>query len=124
MVVPIRDLENITQSSDIMSSNSLKVVFDDDIDIVTDLIGAMFNLNNNFDEVRGHSLNTSTYKPRFPFVLLSISEKEYHAHIQRKSNRMDEDEPDNSPDSIKLEYKTQSQNHQVSKVADFPSNTR
>ena len=37
---------------------------------------------------------------------------------------MDEDEPDNSPDSIKLEYKTQSQKHQVSKVANSPSNMR
>ena len=37
---------------------------------------------------------------------------------------MDKDEPDNSPDSIKLEYKTQSQKHQVSKVANSPSNMR
>ena len=37
---------------------------------------------------------------------------------------MDEDEPVNSPDSINLEYMTLSQNHQVSKTADSPSNTR
>ena len=82
MVAPIRDLGNITQPFDIMSSNSLKVVFNEDIDMVTDPIRAMFNLNNNFDEVRGHSLNTSTYKPRSPFVLSSISKKEYYARIQ------------------------------------------
>ena len=82
MVAPIRDLRNITQPSDIISSNFLKVVFDNDIDIVTDPIGAMFNLNNRFDEVRGHSLNISTYKPRSPFVLSSISEEEYHAGVQ------------------------------------------
>ena len=82
MVAPIRDLGNITQPFDIMSSNSLKVVFNDDINIVTNPIGAMFNLNNNFDEVRNHSLNMSTYKPRSPFVLSSISEEEYHARVQ------------------------------------------
>ena len=82
MVAPIRDLGNITQPSDIMSSNSLKVVFDDDIDMVTDPIGAMFNLNNNFDEVRGHSLDVSAHKPRSPSVLLSESEEEYHICIQ------------------------------------------
>ena len=37
---------------------------------------------------------------------------------------MDKDEPVNSPGSIDLEYMTQSQNYQVSKVADSPSNTR
>jgi len=75
-----------------MSSNFLKVVFDDDIDMVTDPIGAMFKL--------------------------SKSKEEYHTYIQQKSDRMDEDEPDNSSGSIKLEYKTQSQNHQVSKTAE------
>jgi len=37
---------------------------------------------------------------------------------------MNKDDPVNSPGSVNLEYATQSQNHQVSKVADFPSNTR
>jgi len=37
---------------------------------------------------------------------------------------MDEDEPVNSLGSVDLEYVTQSQNHQVSKMADFSSNTR
>jgi len=37
---------------------------------------------------------------------------------------MDEDEPVNSLGSVDLEYATQSQNHQVSKMADFSSNTR
>ena len=123
MVVPIRDLGNITQPSDIMSSNSLKVVFND-IDMVIDPIGAMFNLNNNFDEVRGRSLDMSAHKPRSPSVLLSKSEEEYHTHIQQESDRMDEDKPDNSPGNVKLKYKTQSQNQQVRKVADSPSNMR
>jgi len=93
MIAPIRELVNITHFTTTiannsynlkknMSSNSLKVVFDDDIDMVTNPIGAMFNLNNNFDEVRGRSLDTSTHKPRSPFVSLSESKEEYHAHIQ------------------------------------------
>jgi len=119
MVAPIRELANITHSTTTtannfcnlkknMSSNSLKVVFNNDIDIVTDPIGAMFNLNNNFDEVRGRSLDASAHKPRSPSVLLSESKREYHICVQQESNRMDEDEPDNSPGSVKLEYKTQS----------------
>jgi len=74
--------------------------------------------------MRGRSLDTSTHKPRSPSVLLSESKEEYHAHIQRESNRMDEDKPDNSPGSVKLEYKTQNQNHQVSKAVHSSSNTR
>ena len=82
MVAPIRDLGNITQPSDIMSSNSLKVVFNDDIDMVTNPIGAMFNLNNNFDEVRGYSLDVSVHKPRSPSVSSSESKEEYHVCVQ------------------------------------------
>jgi len=37
---------------------------------------------------------------------------------------MNEDEPDNPPGSVKLEYKTQSQNYQVSKAANSLSNTK
>ena len=65
-----------------MSSNSLKVVFNDDINIVTDPIGAMFNLNNNFDEVRDRSLDMSAHKPKSPSVLSSKSEEEYYTCVQ------------------------------------------
>ena len=131
MIAPIRELVNTLfpsplnhQSKKNMSSNSLKVVFNDDIDMVTNSIGAMFNLNNNFDEVRDRSLNTSAYKPRSPSVSSSESKEEYYTCVQQESNRMDEDEPDNSPGNVKLEYKTQSQNHQVSKAANSSFNTR
>jgi len=93
MVVPIRELANITHSTTTMannsynlkknmSSNSLKVVFNNDIDMTTNPIGAMFNLNNNFDEVRGRSLDASVYKPRSPSVLSSEGKEEYHVHVQ------------------------------------------
>ena len=81
IVAPIRDLGNITQSPDIMSSNSLKLVFKEDIDMVTNPIRAMFNLNNNLDKVRGYSLDASTYRPRSPSILLSENEEEYHVCI-------------------------------------------
>jgi len=81
MVVPIRDLGNITQFPTTMSSNSLKLVFEEDIDMVTNPIGTMFNLNNNLDEVRGYSLNVSTYRPRFPSILSSENKEEYYVHI-------------------------------------------
>jgi len=64
MVAPIRDLGNIAQSSATMSSNFLKLVFEEDINMVTDPIGAMFNLNNNLDEVRGRSLDVSVTNQR------------------------------------------------------------
>ena len=121
MVAPIRDLGNITQSPTTMSSNSLKSVFEEDIDMVTDPIGTMFNLNNNLDEVRGRSLDMSVHRPRFPFISSSKNEEEYHIYIQCESDRMDEDKPINSPGSVNA---TQSQNHQVSKTANSPSNMR
>ena len=82
MVAPIRDLGNITQPSDTMSSNFSKVIFNDDIDMVPNSIGAMFNLNNNFDEMKGCSLDMSAHKPRSPSVSSSKSKEEYHAHVQ------------------------------------------
>jgi len=121
MVAPIRELGNITQTPAIMSFNSFNLASEDDIDIVTDPLETIFDLNNNLDEMRSRSLNASTYRPRSP---LSENEEEYHVYIQHESNRINEDEPVNSLDSINLEYATQSQNHQVSKVADSLSNTR
>ena len=51
--------------------------------------------------------------------------EEYHICVKRESNRMVEDEPANSLGSFSLEYITQeSQNNQVSKVADTTPNMR
>ena len=78
MVVPIRDQGNITPSATSMSFNSLNLTTKQDINIDTNPIKAMFNLNNNLDEVRGCSLDMSIHRPRSPSLLLSISEEEYH----------------------------------------------
>ena len=107
-----------------MSFNSFNLASEDDINMVTDPLGTMFDLNNNLDEVRGRSLDASTHRPRSPSLLLSKNEEEYHVCVQRESDRMNKDEPVNSLGNINLEYVTQSQNHQVNKVADFSSNMR
>ena len=124
MVAPIRELGNITQTPAIMSFNSFNLASEDDIDMVTNPLGTMFNLNNNLDEVRGHSLDASTHRPRSPSLSLSKNEEEYHVCVQHESDRMNEDEPVNSLGSVNLEYVTQSQNHQVNKAADSSSNMR
>ena len=81
MVVPIRESGNITQFPAIMSSNSLKLVFKEDIDMVTDPIRAMFNLNNNLDKVRDYSLDVSAHRPRFSSISSSENKEEYHVHV-------------------------------------------
>ena len=58
IVVPIRDLGNITQSS------------------------AIISFNNNYDEVRGCSLDMSAYRPRSPSMSLNECDKKYHVHIK------------------------------------------
>ena len=109
-----------------MSSNSLKPTYDLDINMAEDPIEAIFNLNN---KVRGCSLDLSIHKPRSPSpspsTISNLSKEEYALHIQRKSDRMVEDEPVKSSNEFSLEYVTQEgQNNQVSKAADFSPNTR
>jgi len=55
MVAPIRDLGNITQSSAIMSNISLNSASSQDINMVINPIGTLFDLDNNYNEVRGRS---------------------------------------------------------------------
>ena len=107
MVVPIRDLGNITQSSTTMSSNSLNLTPRQDIDMVIDPIDTMFNLDNNFDEVKGCSLDLSIHRPRFPLLLSSECDEEYHIRIKWKSNRMDEDKSVNFSSNFSFEYAIQ-----------------
>ena len=108
-----------------MSSNSLNLVPGQDIDIVVDPIGTMFDLDNNYDEVRDCSLDMSAHRPRSLSMSSSKYDKKYHIYVKRESDRMVEDEPVNSLNSFSLKYATQEgQNNQVSKVADTTSNMR
>ena len=125
MVAPIRELGNLTQSSAIMSYNSSTLVPSQDINIAVNSVSTIFDLNNNYDEVRGRSLDISIHKPKSPSLPLSKCDEEYYVYIQQESDKMIENELANSTGSFELKYVTQkSQNNQVSKVADTPFNTR
>jgi len=90
------------------------------INIVVDHLDNLFEkIGDNFDKVRGHSLALSAYCPRTPSLSLSDCNENYTTRIQKESNRMDEDDPVTTSNSVQLEYVTlKSQNGQVNKVAD------
>ena len=69
MVVPTRELGNITFSTTTTCSNTHNMASIQDIDMVVDPLDNLFDIGNNFDEMRGCSLTLSAYRPRF----LSIS---------------------------------------------------
>jgi len=103
----------------------MKLTPGQDINMDTNPIEAMFDLNNNLDEVRGRSLDMSIHRPRSPSLLLSKCEEEYHIRVKWESNRMDEDIPVNSSSNFSLEYAIQKgQNYQVSKMANPTLNIR
>ena len=96
-----------------------------DINMVIDPLENLFDIGDNYDEVRGRSLEMSAHKPRSSSISSSKCDEEYHIQVKRESDRMVEDEPVNSIGSICIKYATQEgQNNQVSKVADSTSNTR
>ena len=108
IVTSIRDLGNLTHSSAIMNSNSLKLTYNLDINIAKDPVETMFNLNN---EMKGCSLDLSIHKPKSPSpspsTISNLSKEEYALHMQWESNRMDEDKPIKSSNKFSLEYVTQ-----------------
>ena len=123
MVVPYRELRNITLSASTTHFTTNNIASSNDIDMVVNSLDNFFDIGDNFDEVRDHSLVLSTYKLRSPLLSLSDCKEEYHIRIKRKSDRMDEDSSIASADSIQIEYMTQEgQNDQVSKVADNTNN--
>ena len=58
------------------------------------------------NEMRGRLLALSVYRPRFPSISSSISDEEYHVHVKRDSNRMDNDEPVPLLATVKLSIKS------------------
>jgi len=75
--------------------------------MVIDPENNIYNISKDFEKGRGHFLSFSIYKLRSPSISLSECSKDYHVCIKRMSDRMDEDEPVNSIDSIKVEYVSQ-----------------
>jgi len=94
-----------------------------DIDMVIDPIDNLFVIGNGFDNERDCLLLLSMHKPRSPSISSSKCSDEYHVCVKRISDRMDENEPVRSIDSIKLEYTSQGgQKDQVSMATDIASN--
>jgi len=124
MVVPIRELANITHTSTAMANISDNLTPNSDINIVFDPEDNIYNISEGFEKGRGCSLSFNIHKPRSPSISLSECSKDYHVCVKRISDRMDEDKPINSIGSIKVEYVSQEgQKDQVSKVTDNTNNT-
>ena len=110
-----------------MSQLFSNLVLSQDIDMVFDSVKAMFNLNNNFNEIRDYSLDLSIYRPRLLSLSLSVSkcDEEYHVCIQRESDKIIKDKSIILSNNFELEYMTpKSQTNQVSKVAEPSSNMK
>ncbi len=71
MVVPTRELVNITLSLTAMANIFNSLTPNQDIDIVVNPLDNLFDIGNNFDEVRSCSLALSVHKPRSPSISLS-----------------------------------------------------
>jgi len=96
-----------------------------DINMVINPLENLFDIGDNYDEVRGCSLEMSAHKPRSLSILLSKCDKECYIPVKRESDRMVENELVNFIGSICIKCVTQeSQKNQVSKAADSTSNTR
>jgi len=84
----------------------------------------IYDISKGFEKGRDHSLSFNIQKPRSPSISLSECSKDYHIHVKRMSDRMDEDEPVNFIGSIKVEYASQrGQKDQVSKATDNTNNS-
>jgi len=78
-----------------------------DIDMVIDPLDNLLNIGNSFNSERGYSLLLSMYKPRLPSISSSECSEEHYVCVKRMSDRMDEDKPVRTIDSIKLKYMSQ-----------------
>ena len=78
MVAPIRELGNITFSTATACSTTNNMASIQDIDMVVDPLDNLFDIGDNFDEVRDCSLALSAHRPRSLSISLSDCDKEYH----------------------------------------------
>jgi len=124
MVVPIKELVNITHFTTAMANISNNLTSNSDINMVIDPEDNIYDIGNGFKEGRGCSLLLSIHKPRSPSISSSKCSEDYYVHVKRNSNRMDENEPVGSISSIKIEYVSQrGQKDHVSKAADTTNDT-
>ena len=123
MVVPIRELRNIIFSTATTHSTTNNIASIQDIDMVVNPLDNLFDIGDNFNEVRNCSLALSAHRPRSPSISSSNCNKEYHIQVKRESDKMNENKPITSIGSIQIKYMTQEgQNSQVSKAADNTNN--
>ena len=87
-----------------MANISNNLIPNSDINMIFDSENNIYNIGNGFEEGRGHSLLFSMHKPRFPSISSSKCSKDYHIHVKRDSDRIDEDKPVSSISSVKVEY--------------------
>jgi len=118
-----REFRNIILSASTTHSTTNNMASSNDIDMDVNPLDNLFDIGNNFDEVRGHLLILSTHKPKFSLLSLSDCEEEYHIRVKRECDRMNENDPVTSAGSIQIEYTIQEdQNGQVSKAANNTNN--
>jgi len=126
MVVLIRDTGNKSSSTSVFQITASNITPTKDMNMVINLVNDLFKDNcDNYDEVRDHSLTSSTHYPRTLSLFSSNCNEDYAIRVQRKSDRMVKDKPIALTNSSQLEYaSSKSQDNQVSKVADLISNLR
>ena len=89
------------------------------IDMAVDSVNDLFTGN----KVRGHSLALSVHKSRSPSISSLLSLKEYHIHVKRDNNRIDENKPIPSAGNSQDEYAIQKRKKgQVSKTSNSTDN--
>jgi len=104
MVVPIRELGNITPSTSAIYSTTNNITLIQDSDMVFEPLDNLLSLDDKFDKVRDCSLVLSVHRPRSSSMSSSECDKEYHICVKRDNDRMNENEPATSIDSIQVEY--------------------
>ena len=104
MVVPYREFRNIMLSALTTYSTTNNMASSNDIDMVVNPLDNLFDIGDNFNEVRSRSLALSAHRPKSPSLFSSNCEKEYHIRVKRVCNRMDEDNPVALAGSIQIEY--------------------
>ena len=123
MVAPIRDLGSKFFSTSTTHSKASNITPSDNVNMAVDISNALFN--NYCDEVRGRSMSFDKQGTRTLFMFSSKCNEEYMMRVQRKSNKMVEDDHIIASDSSQLEYaipKTWS--NCVSKMTDHTPNMR
>ena len=120
IVAPIRETRNIILFNTTSHSTTHNMARIQDNNMVINPVKDLFPDN----EIRGHSLALSMYKPRSPSISSSESKEEYHICIQRISDKMDEDDPIPKSSNNQVKDTTWEKRKNLgSKVADNIGNT-